>query len=871
MQKRNRSVTIRSKITATRLSIVSTTLLILLMLIYLAVTLYSSNKLAEQTDIILNHPFEVVIETGNVRQFVSEMKIHTERLLTHNSPEDAAIVEEALGALYQQSDVSLGRIRELYLGPSADVEKLETTLNRLGDEQNRYLAYAALEDSTSELIEEYEVRYLYPLYTQATEDAVRIRVVAQERKVNYSNTADALRRYTLIGSMVLMSLMIGGLLLTQYVLHRQRRELIYRNELFDSLSLSIDDAYVICDAADGSIRYAALNIPRVLGIPDDEADAAAIYSGFEAQDRKDIQTSLRDPQLAFPYEKVASYTTPAGAERFLSVRIYQTIGGKTAQRIVVFTDRTDELRSQQALRDAMLNAEKANRAKSDFLSRMSHEIRTPLNAIIGMTTIAGASIDNAVKVGDCLTKINFSSKHLLMLVNDILDMSKIESNKLLLQNEPFDIFEVVNSFVSTVYPQAKAKGIEFEETMEGFGEHTLFRGDALRLNQILLNLSSNAVKFTGSGGKISLKVSRIITRGALDTLRFVLSDTGIGMKPEALDKIFKPFEQADATIAGRFGGTGLGMSITKNLVTLMSGRIEIQSEPGVGTTCIVDLPFEKGEEEPAPDFGRQALRALVVDDEQAVCEQTALLLEKIKIGTEWVLSGKEAVARVADTHRTGEDFDFCLIDWKMPDMDGIEATRRIRACVGPDIPIVMISSYDCSAIEEEALAAGVNGFLSKPLYRTSIYTAIKSALEQKGRALAAVSPEDGKPLAGKRLLMAEDNELNREVAQELLSMNGAEVVCAVNGREAVERFLISDPGEFDAILMDIQMPVMDGYEAARQIRRSSHPLASTIPIVATTANAFSDDIAAALAAGMNAHVSKPLDADQLCKVLAQCL
>ena len=204
-------------------------------------------------------------------------------------------------------------------------------------------------------------------------------------------------------------------------------------------------------------------------------------------------------------------------------------------------------------------------------------------------------------------------------------------------------------------------------------------------------------------------------------------------------------------------------------------------------------------------------------------------------------------------------------------MDGIEATRRIRACVGPDIPIVMISSYDCSAIEEEALAAGVNGFLPKPLYRTSIYTAIKSALEQKGRALAVVSPEDGKPLAGKRLLMAEDNELNREVAQELLSMNGAEVVCAVNGREAVERFLISDPGEFDAILMDIQMPVMDGYEAARQIRRSSHPLASTIPIVATTANAFSDDIAAALAAGMNAHVSKPLDADQLCKVLAQCL
>ena len=415
------------------------------------------------------------------------------------------------------------------------------------------------------------------------------------------------------------------------------------------------------------------------------------------------------------------------------ISVYWVEDSNAPQLIIVFSDRTEEVRSRQVLQDAMLSAERANTAKSTFLSRMSHEIRTPLNAIIGMTAIAAASVKDPPRVEDCLSKISFSSKHLLTLINDVLDMSKIESNKMILQIEPFDIFEVINGFVSTVYAQAKAKQIDFEETMEGFGADTVFIGDSLRLNQILINLSSNALKFTGSGGKIRLNVSLLAVNGATNTIRFLLSDTGIGMTKEAIDRIFQPFEQADASIAKRFGGTGLGMSITKNLVELMGGEIHIESALGAGTTCIVDLPFNRAGESAVsePDFSPQRLRALIVDDEQQVCEQASILLEKVKIQTEWCLSAIKAADRVKELHRQGQNFDFCLIDWKLPEMDGVALTRLIRREVGNGLPIIMISAYDISEIEEEAREAGVNGFLSKPLYRSSVYAAIKKALEYK--------------------------------------------------------------------------------------------------------------------------------------------
>ncbi|WP_195986021.1 response regulator [Clostridium sp. D33t1_170424_F3] len=862
----------RSVIRSQRLSVISTVILILLMLCYLAMTINNSASLAAQTEIISDHPFEVVISAGDVKLYVSEMSLRTGRLERYSSVDDVDFARVSLEELDRLLDTPVAQIEKLYLGDAEDVQALKDTLALLQTEQADYLDFCARPDTTAEDIEAYAQKHLQPLYDEALHQTEEIINTAQAKKVGYGETANALRQSNLIASIVLMGLMVAVLLVSQFVLHHQRKELVYRSKLFDNLSLSIDDAFIIRDANTGTISYRGLNVERILGIQ--MTDVENLYQGLSEEDTQDFRERVGDPLTASPLEKLVEYTKPNKEKRWMLIRVYRVEDITTPQLITVFSDRTEEVRSRQVLQEAMLTAERANMAKSEFLSRMSHEIRTPLNAIIGMTTIAAASVKDPARVEDCLAKITFSSKHLLMLINDVLDMSKIESSKMVLQNESFDIFEVVNGFVSTVYAQAKGKEIEFRETMEGFGEDTVFIGDSLRLNQILLNLSSNAVKFTAPGGSIRLNVSRHKIGNTTDVLRFILSDTGIGMTKEAAERIFQPFEQADASISKRFGGTGLGMSITKNLVALMGGQIQIESEPNVGTTCIVDLPFQKGKENsiPEPDFAQQRLRALIVDDEQQVCEQTAVLLEKIKIGAEWRLSGAEGVELVKKTHRAGRDIDLCLIDWKMPDMDGVEVTRRIRREVGDDVPIVMISAYDISEVEKEARAAGVNGFLPKPLYRSSVYATIRAALEHKGQpADTGKQKPDGKPLEGFHLLMAEDNALNEEIAATLLRMSGATVDCVEDGQQALDAFLASKPGDYDAILMDVQMPVMDGHEATRCIRASKHPLAHTIPIIATTANAFSDDISAALASGMNAHVSKPLDVAQLCKTLADCI
>ena len=854
------------------ISFVSTVVLVLLMICYLIMTISNSAKLADQTEIISDHPFEVVISAGDVKLYVSEMSLRTGRLERYFSLDDVEYARNNLEELDRQLETPVARIEELYLGDAADVQGLKDTLALLQTEREAYLEYCARPDTTGEDIEAYAKEHLQPLYDRALGQTEQIISIAQKKKVGYGETANAVRQSNLIVSVMLMGLMVAVLLVSQYVLHRQRKELVYRSKLFDNLSLSIDDAFIIWDANTGTIGYRGLNVERILG--NQMADLDSLYQCLSEKDAQEFREGVSDPQFSSPFEKLVEYTKPNKEKCWMLIRVYRVEDTNTPQLITVFSDRTDEVRSRQILQDAMLTAERANMAKSDFLSRMSHEIRTPLNAIIGMTTIAAASVRDPGRLEDCLAKITFSSKHLLMLINDVLDMSKIESSKMVLQNEPFDIFEIVNGYVSTVYAQAKGKGIEFTETMEGFGQDTIFIGDSLRLNQILLNLSSNAVKFTAPGGSIRLDVSRHKIGNTTDVLRFVLADTGIGMTKEAEERIFQPFEQADASISKRFGGTGLGMSITKNLIALMGGQIQVESEPGVGSTFIVDLPFQKGKENSVPelDFAQQGLRALIIDDEQQVCEQTAVLLEKIKIEAEWRLSGAEGVERVKETHREGRDIDLCLIDWKMPDMDGVEVTRRIRREVGNDVPIVMISAYDISEVEEEARAAGVNGFLPKPLYRSSVYATIKAALEHKGQPIGAGEEKPvSKPLEGLRLLMAEDNALNSEIAATLLRMSGAAVECVEDGQQALDSFLASKPGDYDAILMDVQMPVMDGHEATRRIRASNHPLALTIPIIATTANAFSDDISLALASGMNAHVSKPLDIDQLCKTLSDCI
>ena len=530
----------------------------------------------------------------------------------------------------------------------------------------------------------------------------------------------------------------------------------------------------------------------------------------------------------------------------------------------------DELKRQQKiLQDALLVAQKANDAKRDFLSRMSHEIRTPMNAIIGMSAVAFNYLDDKKRTADCLSKITFSSKHLLMLLNDVLDMSKIENGKLNIRQELFDLKNLVTSLADINYGLATAKGLAFEIVISGFKDELLL-GDSMRVNQILLNLLSNAIKFTPKGGSVRLEIRMLRSASDKIWLRFIVKDSGIGMKKEVLEHLYEPFEQADNGIARKYGGTGLGMAITKNLVAIMDGTIEVESQEGAGTTFMVDLPFGVSKVDKKTAAEMEEMRVLVVDDDNDTCEHAAVLLKGMGVNVDWALNGFEAIEKVRSAcEDDGRCYDVCFIDWCMPELDGIETARRMRSYVGPDVLIIIISAYDWSGIEEQAKAAGVNAFIAKPFFASNLYNMLLTVSRKPELGFSAVGNKETYDFGGKKVLLVEDNELNMEIASELLKFVNLQVEHAENGKVAVNIFRNSKEKEYALIFMDIQMPLMNGYDAARCIRSSEHPAAGTIPIIAMTANAFNDDVQAAFDAGMNGHLAKPIDVEVLYKTIAR--
>lgn len=530
----------------------------------------------------------------------------------------------------------------------------------------------------------------------------------------------------------------------------------------------------------------------------------------------------------------------------------------------------DELKRQQKiLQDALLVAQKANDAKRDFLSRMSHEIRTPMNAIIGMSAIAFNYLDDKKRTADCLRKITFSSKHLLMLLNDVLDMSKIENGKLNIRQELFDLKNLVTSLADINYGIATAKGLAFEIVISGFKDELLL-GDSMRVNQILLNLLSNAIKFTPKGGSVRLEIRMLRSASDKIWLRFIVKDSGIGMKKEFLEHLYEPFEQADNGIARKYGGTGLGMAITKNLVAIMDGTIEVESQEGAGTTFMVDLPFGVSKVDKKTAAEMEEMRVLVVDDDNDTCEHAVVLLKGMGVNVDWALNGFEAIEKVRSAcEDDGRCYDVCFIDWCMPELDGIETARRMRRYVGPDVLIIIISAYDWSGIEEQAKAAGVNAFIAKPFFASNLYNTLLTVSRKPELGFSAVGNKETYDFGGKKVLLVEDNELNMEIASELLKFVNLQVEHAENGKVAVDIFRNSKEKEYALIFMDIQMPLMNGYDAARCIRSSEHPAAGTIPIIAMTANAFNDDVQAAFDAGMNGHLAKPIDVEVLYKTIAR--
>lgn len=514
---------------------------------------------------------------------------------------------------------------------------------------------------------------------------------------------------------------------------------------------------------------------------------------------------------------------------------------------------------------AQKEAVQANLAKSEFLSNMSHDIRTPMNAIVGMTAIASANIDNREQVVSCLRKISLSSKHLLGLINDVLDMSKIESGKLNLNIELICLKETAESIVTIIQPQVKAKKQKFDIFIDNICREKLYC-DGVRLNQVLLNLLSNAVKFTPEGGCITMTVSQENSPKGEGYVRthFIVQDTGIGMSEEFQKVIFDSFAREDNSRVHRTEGTGLGMAITKYIVDKMEGTITVESQKEKGSTFHVTLDLETAFEQengmllPPWDM-------LIVDDDEQLCKSTAASLEEIGIHAEWTLSGAEAIKMAQERNAQNRNYHVILLDWKIPGMDGIETARQLRRTIGNQVPILLISAYDWSDIEEEARQAGISGFIAKPLFKSTLYHGL-SRLVQKEKAQEKVQ-EEIPDFTGVRILLAEDNEINWEVANELLSAQGFQLDWAENGQECLEKFQQSVPGTYQAILMDIRMPVLDGYGASLAIRKLERQDAKKIPIIAMTADAFSEDIQKCLDCGMNAHVAKPIDMRKLLRLL----
>lgn len=635
-----------------------------------------------------------------------------------------------------------------------------------------------------------------------------------------------------------------------------------------------DDSFILLEANDKYMDFAGI-----------DKEAFASFRPFARLDGK--SRKLFDEYIPVMQEGKSVHFTIQSKDKD-GVDAWLQLNGECIAReegkpiyLIVFIDITDiteqrelqkKLQEQsKQLKEALDSAEKANLAKSDFLARMSHDIRTPMNAIMGMTAIAQAHVDERERVLDCIEKISGASKLLLSLINEVLDMSKIESGNLVLSEDEFNIGELLQSMVIMMQGEIKAKGHTLDIHLKNL-KHENVTGDTQRIKQVLMNILSNAIKYTPANGRITIRIHEKESGAGVGNYEFVIEDNGRGMKPEFLDKVFFPFERADDHEIRNIQGTGLGMAISHKIIQMMGGDIRVESEYGKGSRFTICIPLRCRKEAQAERVSADGLEVLVVDDDSIACQSTCNYLSEVGVSSEWVGSGQEAIARVKQHHLEKKDYFAVLVDLKMPDMNGIETTRRIREEVGTAVPVIILSAYDMEEYEAEAQTARADGFIAKPLYKSKLLQLLNRFLSKEEAPISSrtfkLSESD---YTGKRILLVEDNELNSEIAVEILASTGATVDTVINGAEAVERVAQSAEGFYQLILMDIQMPVMNGYEATRRIRALERRDVAKIPIIAMTANAFSEDVAQAMQAGMNYHLAKPIDIAALMAVLGKYL
>ena len=649
-------------------------------------------------------------------------------------------------------------------------------------------------------------------------------------------------------------------------------QILYRDEMFKKLSMNVDDVFLMVDAKTARVDYVSPNVEKLLGITVKQIKENIYVLGklhpqdTEGQRSKHLKGLLVNEQREWDFEYVHKKT---GEQRWFHIIAMGSEIEKKQKCIIVMSDRTADRKMNQALSDAVSAAETANRAKSTFLSNMSHDIRTPMNAIIGFTTLAVSNIENQEKVRDYLGKILASSNHLLSLINDILDMSRIESGKIHLEETKVNLSDLLHDLKTIISGQIHAKQLELYMDAMDVTDEDIYC-DKTRLNQVLLNLLSNAIKFTPAGGTVSVRLRQFpSTQKDCAQYEIRVKDNGIGMSQEFAQKIFDPFERERTSTVSKIQGTGLGMAISKNIVNMMGGTIEIKTQKNKGTEFIIRLMFRIQSEQHRVEkiTELEGLKALVVDDDFNTCDSVTKMLVKVGMRSEWTLSGKEAVLRAKQSIELGDAFHAYIIDWRLPDMNGIEVTRQIRS-LGDDTPIIILTAYDWSEIEVEAKAAGVTAFCAKPMFMSDLRETLMTALGQKKKQNNDdVLPEADFNFKNKHILLVEDNELNSEIATEILTEYGFIVDTAENGAEALEKVSTSKPGTYDLVLMDVQMPVMNGYEATKCIRKLKDPALANISILAMTANAFDEDRKKALESGMDGFLSKPIVIKELVQAL----
>lgn len=675
---------------------------------------------------------------------------------------------------------------------------------------------------------------------------------------------------------LLLVLLAAGILISLLLIGRQSlkarsREREYREKLFENLSTNIDFAFLLYTPAAHKTELLSNNISEIIGVPVKQAlkSPEMIFQYF-GPEMKEIGDAFLNGHLTT--QCLQECTIGYGPHEIVRWIAVHMIPADYGQYLAVFHDTTNEHHMRETLADALEQARNTNQARTLFFSSISHDIRTPMNGIIGMTNIAMSNLDHPEKVSACLQKILTASDHLLALINEILDMSRMESGKLNLKEEPLELSTLISNILSLIKPEMQRKHQELMMKSSVL-EHDTFIGDALNLQKIFLNLLSNAVKYTPDGGHIVLCIEELKHSREIAHIRFIVEDDGIGMSEEFMKRIFQPFERAQDSRMSKITGTGLGMSITKGILDSMGGHIQVESHIDKGSRFTVELPLllpPDSTVEP-PLFGKHSVLLASTDTE--ALNNIGQILDGTGLKTDWAASSLETLAKVKEAHLNQEDYFIIIIENKLTPLSGIETARQIRSLEGGSIPIILLSTYDKEEIEEDASSAGADGFLTKPYFKNELLETLKNYIPNED--LPALQTQSYVPhrltphLSGLRILAAEDNELNREIICELLTAENVQVLCVENGKEALEEFEKSAPGYYQIILLDIHMPVMDGLKTSRSIRGSSHPDASVIPIIAMTADVFDEDIHKSREAGMDGHLSKPIVWEELFGIINQ--